>query len=261
MAGPKLLVGITMRVAHAPVSGEPRDALAQDWSRFFSVLLPGRPWLMLPNTGESCPDLAQSMGVNALVLSGGDDIGASPLRDATETALLRWAASHNLPVLGVCRGLQMLQHYFGGGLVRLAPERHVRTRHAVDWPEHVNVEMLYRSARRYAPQRAVDSGKNNIFSQNASFEMATFQSESALDRGNGLERREVNSYHQYGIPPDQLAPELKVLACCPEDGSVEAARARGLPWLGIMWHPEREAVPHSEDLDIFRRHFHIASRA
>ena len=47
---------------------------------------------MLPNTGESCPE-AQSMGVNALVLSGGDDIGATPLRDASEIVLLRWTAS------------------------------------------------------------------------------------------------------------------------------------------------------------------------
>ena len=88
-----VLVGITMRVLRDPASGESRDALAQDWAHFFNALFPGRPWLMLPNTGEACPALAQDLGVNALVLSGGDDIGMTPLRDATETALLRWAAS------------------------------------------------------------------------------------------------------------------------------------------------------------------------
>ena len=128
-----VLVGITMRVLRDPASGESRDALAQDWAHFFNALFPGRPWLMLPNTGEACPALAQDLGVNALVLSGGDDIGMTPLRDATETALLRWAASRNLPVLGICRGLQMLQHFFCGQLVPLAAERHLRIRHTINW--------------------------------------------------------------------------------------------------------------------------------
>lgn len=162
---------------------------------------------MLPNTGESCPE-AQSMGVNALVLSGSDDIGATPLRDASEIVLLRWTASRDLPVLGVCRGLQMLQHYFGGGLDRLDPERHVRARHPLGW----------------------------------------------MDRKKEMERREINSYHQLGLLPDTLVPELETLALCPEDGSVKVLRARHLPWLGIIWHPEREAVPHPEDLKLFRRH-------
>ena len=210
-----VLVGITMRVLRDPASGESRDALAQDWAHFFNALFPGRPWLMLPNTGETCPALAQDLGVHALVLSGGDDIGMTPLRDATETALLRWAASRNLPVLGICRGLQMLQHFFCGQLVPLAAERHLRIRHTINW----------------------------------------------TGRGIGLDRQEVNSYHQYGLLPARLASPLEPLAFCAEDGSVEAARARELPWIGIMWHPEREAIPHPKDLELFRRHFHFSPSA
>ena len=210
-----VLVGITMRVLRDPASGESRDALAQDWAHFFNALFPGRPWLMLPNTGEACPALAQDLGVNALVLSGGDDIGMTPLRDATETALLRWAASRNLPVLGICRGLQMLQHFFCGQLVPLAAERHLRIRHTINW----------------------------------------------TGRGIGLDRQEVNSYHQYGLLQARLASPLEPLAFSAEDGSVEAARARELPWIGIMWHPEREAIPHPKDLELFRRHFHFSPSA
>lgn len=204
-----VLVGITMRVLRDPASGESRDALAQDWAHFFNALFPGRPWLMLPNTGEACPALAQGLGVNALVLSGGDDIGMTPLRDATETALLRWAASRNLPVLGICRGLQMLQHFFGGQLVPLAAERHLRIRHQI----------------------------------------------TGVDAGERQTSREVNSYHQWGIRPEALAPDLTPLALCAEDGSVEAARAHALPWRGIMWHPEREAETHPADLQLFREVF------
>lgn len=211
----ELLIGVTMRVTRDPVNQESRDALAQDWARFFNILFPGRPWLMLPNVCEACPSLAQNLGVNALVLSGGDDIGSTPLRDTTETALLRWAASRSLPVFGICRGLQMLQHFFGGGLAPLDFNRHLRTRHIVDW----------------------------------------------AGRETGQDRQEVNSYHQYGLLPAHLASLLSPLAFCTEDGSVEAACARELPWLGIMWHPERETIPHPKDLELFRRHFHFSPNA
>jgi len=51
----------------------------------------------------------------------------------------------------------------------------------------------------------------------------------------------VNSYHQWGIRADSLATGLQALYLH-DDGSVEAARHRSLPWLAVMWHPER-SVP------------------
>lgn len=85
-----------MRVVRDPASGEQRDALAQDWARLFTALgSESRSWVMLPNVGDACASLAQSLGVNALVLSGGDDLGATPERDRTEEALLTWAAARN----------------------------------------------------------------------------------------------------------------------------------------------------------------------
>jgi gamma-glutamyl-gamma-aminobutyrate hydrolase PuuD len=58
---------------------------------------------------------------------------------------------------------------------------------------------------------------------------------SLADAGPG----EVNSFHNLGIMPDVLAPELAAAAHAP-DGSIEAAQHRRLPWAGIMWHPERD---------------------
>lgn len=215
MAAKRILPGITMRVIRDPASGERRDALARDWARFFSALGPGgMPWVMLPNVGEACPALAQNLGVNALVLSGGDDLGATPERDRTEQALLAWAAARNLPVIGICRGMQMLQHFFGGRLARLSAERHVRARHPIIW----------RGPRASS------------------------------------ETREVNSYHQWGLVPDLLPPELESLALCAADNSVEALRVRNLPWLGLMWHPEREAEAQPEDLELFRKQFATAAQ-
>jgi len=64
---------------------------------------------------------------NALLLSGGNNIGDFTARDSTEKYLLQYSEKNSLPVLGICRGMQMLAHYSGSGLVKV--EHHVRTRH------------------------------------------------------------------------------------------------------------------------------------
>jgi putative glutamine amidotransferase len=55
--------------------------------------------------------------VDALVLTGGADLGVDPVRDADETALLDAARRAGLPTLGVCRGLQLMAVATGGTLV------------------------------------------------------------------------------------------------------------------------------------------------
>lgn len=122
------LIGITMRIVQ-DANSERRDALARDWGRFMAAV--GVDWIPLPNSGPATTRLVTRLGVTGLLLSGGDDIGATPERDETETALLALALADGLPVLGVCRGMQMLQHWFGGRLGGVEPERHVRRRHVV----------------------------------------------------------------------------------------------------------------------------------
>jgi putative glutamine amidotransferase len=61
--------------------------------------------------------------VSGIVLTGGNDLAAyggdAPERDETETALLDLAERRELPVLGVCRGMQMIQHRAGIPLERV----------------------------------------------------------------------------------------------------------------------------------------------
>jgi putative glutamine amidotransferase len=66
--------------------------------------------------------------VDAVVLAGGDDIGVDPARDEAEIALVQAARARELPLLGVCRGLQLLAVADGGTLVAdLGPDLpHVR---------------------------------------------------------------------------------------------------------------------------------------
>ncbi len=69
----------------------------------------------------------------------------------------------------------------------------------------------------------------------------------------GLDR--VNSFHNAGIGPGQLAQSLQVAATA-EDGTIEAFVHRDLPWIGILWHPEREAAPYvPQDIALMKHLF------
>lgn len=193
-------VGLTMRVVETQYSSgdiEVRDALAHDWSAFMHRVLPEIPWMPLPNAEENALRLANAFKINGLILTGGDDWGKTPTRDATEMRLLGWARECRIPVLGVCRGAQVMNRFLGGNLSPVSAQ-HVVTRHAISWQSEIG---------------------------------------------------EVNSYHQQGIFPPDLATALRVLASA-EDGTVEAFRHTALPWFGVMWHPERE--PHGALFDTQR---------
>ena len=49
-----------------------------------------------------------SLKINGIILSGGNNIGDVKERDITETYLLKYAETNEIPVLGICRGMQML---------------------------------------------------------------------------------------------------------------------------------------------------------
>jgi putative glutamine amidotransferase len=129
MATKSLRLGITMREAPANGYCEPRDALARDWARYMAQALPEAAWLPIPNLGEDAVEYCERWQIDGLILSGGEDPGAAPARDATERALLQSFIAADRPILAVCRGLQMLWSHFGGGLMPV--EGHVATHHEV----------------------------------------------------------------------------------------------------------------------------------
>lgn len=115
-------LAITQRVELKPRHGERRDALDQRWSTL--LLAGGFAPLPVPNSVAAAAALLQAVPVAGVLFTGGNDLakygGDAPERDATEAWLLRHALERDLPVLGVCRGMQVIQDAFGVPLQRVA---------------------------------------------------------------------------------------------------------------------------------------------
>lgn len=124
-----------MRITEAAVYAEPRDSISHDWLNRLAAW--GATPLLIPNIGIQAAPYLGALNADILVLTGGDDFGQTPKRDETEMALLNHALSTGLAVLGVCRGMQLINKQLGGSLCSV--EGHVGTPHSVsfagDWIE------------------------------------------------------------------------------------------------------------------------------
>ncbi len=120
-----------MRMVRPEDGRPPRDCLSQAWSSFLAAALPGVPLIPLPNTGRAVMSTVQSLGLTGFILTGGNDLGSEPTRDETEKALLAHAVDNGLPVLGVCRGAQVINNFFSGSLQPADAARHVAVRHPI----------------------------------------------------------------------------------------------------------------------------------
>ena len=145
----KIVVGITQRIDSVPGRGELRDALDQrlaQWivyAGFLPVAVPNTLPLTEDADQPTLENWLQAIQPGALILSGGNDIGEYSSRDSTERYLLSWSQAKRIPVLGICRGLQMIAVWAGINLVKR--EGHVGSRHQLVitaekdvWPANVN---------------------------------------------------------------------------------------------------------------------------
>ena len=139
------LLGITQRVEVDPTYGERRDCLDQRWWGVAYSL--GFVPVPLPNV--SCDRIEWLLGklnISAILFSGGNSLtlldtlalDVAPERDQFELGLIEWAVNFNMPILGICRGMQVINHCLGGNLKVV--HDHTSVRHVVTFGEELSGE-------------------------------------------------------------------------------------------------------------------------
>ena len=120
-----MTIAVSQRVVFDLKTGERRDALDQRWPQFLEQA--GLFGVPVPNCEELLPSFLRRIRPRGVLLTGGNDLaslgGDAPERDAVEASLIGYAKSNDLPLLGVCRGMQIIQAQFGVPLARV--EGHV----------------------------------------------------------------------------------------------------------------------------------------
>lgn len=135
---------VTQRVGLDEKSQERRDMLDQNWTKFLNLC--GITPILVPNNLESLDGLFKTVTPVGVLLTGGNSLvkygGDSPERDEMESRLIRHCIAHEVPMLGVCRGMQVIQDYFGVELKKISG--HVRAHFEIEFKgERRNVNSFH----------------------------------------------------------------------------------------------------------------------
>lgn len=221
-----LLVGISGTSGNGNVASVPKTYVT-------SVLRAGGVPVILPMNTDAAVLEKMINSIDALILTGGEDLdplknyGEEPLRaleefvperDEFDIALIKLAVKRGIPVLGVCRGMQVMNVAFGGTLYQDIPSQ---------------------LSGSYVKHRQDVAGKyctHTIIMENG----------SVLAGLLGVNKIAVNSVHHQSIK--DVAPGFKITARA-LDGVYEAMEMEGKPQVfGVQFHPEG---PTSAGIDTF----------
>ena len=118
-----------MWVAISQRNADGRDVLENAYVKYLEGF--GIKLVLIPNGSKNIEQYFDEILFDGVILSGGDDIGSpSSVRYETEQELLFIAIKKNLPVLGICRGMQFINVFFGGGILKNI-EGHVAVAHSI----------------------------------------------------------------------------------------------------------------------------------
>lgn len=215
------VIGLTARTLPLQVARKTRPNETVARSYFEPLEEAGALVVVLPNTDPERAEQYLEM-VDGLYLTGGDDphphlFGEEPhprielvdeRRDRFEIALTKGALARDLPVFGVCRGLQLLNVALGGDLFQ-------------------DIESQADSTVGHAQRRTDDGPWHRI----------EVRAGTLLSRILGSDSLAVNSFHHQACR--KVGAGLEIAATSAEDGLIEALEAPGRAFcLGVQWHPE-----------------------
>ncbi|KAF1303050.1 gamma-glutamyl-gamma-aminobutyrate hydrolase family protein [Enterococcus saccharolyticus] len=178
------------------------------------------------------PELAKEYisRVDKLILAGGQDVSPRyykqkqivqgsyyDKRDKFELALMDEALKQGKPIFAVCRGMQLMNVFFGGNLKQ---ELHTFT----------DVVHMQDPIPKEHPSHAL------------------WTTESSVLRPIYGEKDQVNSFHNQGV--HQLASDFQVGATC-SDGLVEAIENAERRLLGVQWHPDFAFMAQPKEMKVF----------
>lgn len=192
--------------------------------------------LLIPGDSAGAPTEELMAGVGGLLLSGGPDVdparyGADPNPEAglhidqalddLEFRVLDYALQRDMPVLAICRGMQLLNVAFGGQLIQ-------------DLPGH----KAHQEDGRWV------SESHQIY-------LAPGSKAAPIIGSAGFFR--VNSRHHQGVREPQKAPRLMATAYSVEDGYIEGLESPEHSWvIGVQCHPERQDEVPASFANLFR---------
>jgi putative glutamine amidotransferase len=229
MLGPvgRPVIGICSATERARWSVWDQEALITPRSYVNAVQRAGGLAVLLPPDERAQEDPDEVLDIiDGLILAGGTDIdpaayGArrhtetthtTPRRDRFEIALARRALERELPLLGICRGMQLLNVACGGTLLQHLPESHGHHEH------------------RRTPG-TFDGADHDV----------RLAAGSLAARVAGEELHRTKSHHHQGI--DRLGEGLEVSGWSTLDDLPEAIELPGAGFaLGVQWHPEADGT-------------------
>lgn len=186
-----------------------------------SVLEAGGTPLIVPSFNDTDAMVSVLDNVDALILSGGGDINPlylgeepipelssiNPARDWQELMLVRLAANRQIPILGICRGIQVMTAALGGKLYQdIYRQAGATLKHSQDTDRHIATHSV------------------------------RIASSSKLAKIFGSTNLHVNSFHHQAV--QEAAPGFAVTAVSP-DGLIEAVESTQCKsMIGVQWHPE-----------------------
>ncbi|OFX68078.1 MAG: hypothetical protein A2X12_03195 [Bacteroidetes bacterium GWE2_29_8] len=194
--------------------GDYTDSLENTYLDYFRKL--GYRIFPISNIETDIEDIVNAINPKKIILSGGDDVNPqlygreyiegshiSVYRDITEAKLIDIAIKKNIELLGICRGMQFINVYFGGKLIQnIEQELNIKghnkgNKHKIKITENIQLE---------------DVDINDV----------------------------VNSYHNSGITKKIIGKNLKIFATDENGIIVEGIYHEKYNIKGIQWHPERK---------------------